>query len=54
MLRGAAGVSVTYLCIVVQLSGFDGWVTEKQSRDQKVVPGAQQVLVLQQSVFIPH
>lgn len=36
----------------MQLSRFDCWVTKEQSRDQEVVPGAQQLLVLQQSFFI--
>lgn len=47
-------VSVMYLSVVVQLSGFDCRVTEEQSSDQEVVPGAQQVLVCQQRVLVSH
>lgn len=41
-----------YLSVEMQLGRFDCWVTKEQSRDQEVVPGAQQLLVLQQSFFI--
>lgn len=51
MLSGAEAV---YLCIVMQLYGFDCRVAEEQSSDQEVVPGAQQFPVLQQSVFITY
>lgn len=54
MLNGAAAGGVSYLCIVVQLGGFDCWVAEEQSSDQEVVPGAQQLLMLQQSVLISN
>lgn len=43
-----------YLCVVVQVRRFDGGVCEQQPRHQKVIPGAQQLLLLQQSVFIAH
>lgn len=38
---------ITYLCIVVQLSGLYSGVTEKQPSDKEVIPGSQQVLVIQ-------
>lgn len=41
-----------YLSVVMQLSRFDCWMTKEQPRDQEVVPGAQQLLMLQQSFFI--
>lgn len=36
----------------MQLCEFHCGVAEEKSRDQKVIPGTQQLLVIQQSVFI--
>lgn len=38
----------------MQLSGFHCGVAEEKSSDEEVIPGAQQLLVLQQNVFIPQ
>lgn len=43
---------MVYLSIIMQLCEFHCGVAEEKSRDQKVIPGTQQLLVIQQSVFI--
>lgn len=46
--------SSKYLCVVVQLCGLDSGVGEQQSGDQEVIPGTQQLLVLQENILITN